>query len=356
MALPKGDAGGGALIRYTAPPHVQDVISTMARTEDVAFSPDGRRLAVAGFGKNRLYLYSIRMARRDGASTVEIEKCAVIRARCLRQPHGVAFIGSEHLIVANRGGFIHILEVPAGIESETGAEATIRSSGRITGGGDCPVRSPGSVACLEMGAGHFRVLACNNYIDTVTSHTFRLGCRIKATDEGVLLQMGLSIPDGICVSPDRNWVAVSNHCTGTVLVYELASNLDRDSTPAAILHGIVCPHAVRFSPAGAHLLVADSASPYMHIFERPGDGWRGMRAPWKSVRMLDERTFLRGRYNAQEGGIKGIDIEAGQNLLAVACEHLPLAFYGLDAIMASPPISIDDEIREKSLHRNAELS
>ena len=354
MALPRDKQASGALIAYAAPPHVQDVISTMGRTEDAAFSPDYKRLAVAGFGKNKLFLYSVRVRRHNGTKTVEIENCGVIGAKCLHQPHGIAFIGNDQLIVANRDGFIHILKIPDGFDN--GAETVIRSSGRIKGDRKCPVRSPGSVACLELGVGHFRLLVCNNYIDTVTSHTVEFGGRkIKIINEGVLIQRGLSIPDGICISPDRRWVAVSNHSTGTVLVYELRPSLSRISKPAAMLHGIVCPHALRFSRDGGLLFVADSASPYMHVYERPDEGWHSICEPYKSIRMLDEQTFLRGWYNAQEGGIKGIEIDHRENLLAVTSEHLPLAFYDLDAVMALPTQNIDDEIKEKSLHRDFEL-
>jgi WD40 repeat protein len=354
MALPRNKQASGALIPYTAPPHVQGVISAMGRTEDAAFSPDYKRLAVAGFTRDRLFLYSIRVRRQNGTKTVEIENCGVIRAKCLHQPHGIAFIGNDHLVVANRDGYIHILKIPDGLES--GAEAAIRSSAQIKGGRKCPVRSPGSIACLELGPGHFRLLACNNYIHTVTSHTVELGGRkITVANEGVLIQRGLSIPDGICISPDRNWIAVSNHSTGTVLVYEFSPDLARGSKPAAMLHGIVCPHALRFSQTGERLFVADSASPYLHVYERPGEGWHSICEPWKSIRLLDEATFLRGRYNAQEGGAKGIEIDHRENLLAVTSEHLPLAFYDLDAVMAAPPLTIDNEIKEKSLQRDFNL-
>ena len=47
--------------------------------------------------------------------------------------------------------------------------------------------------------------------------------------------------------------------------------------------------------------------------------------PFASIRIMDDALFARGQAGPAEGGPKGIDIDASQNVLAVASEHRPLA-------------------------------
>lgn len=326
----------------------------MGRTEDIQFSPDHRLLAVSGYRNDAVYLFSTYVARENGTKTLEIRNYAVIRSSCLKEPHGVAFLGMKYLIVANRAGALNILRVPD--LGETDAEVALEPVAEIRGNVWGRVETPGSVAVMEGDNGSHRILVCNNYIHTVTAHRLGLTDKLEVKNEGVLIRRGLSIPDGIRVSPDRRCVAVSNHSTGTVLLYGLGPGLNRRTAPFAALHGIVCPHALRFSEDGAVVFVADSASPYLHIYERPGEDWRSMAGPSRSFRVLDEETFRRGRYNAQEGGTKGIDIHDRARVLAATSEHQPLAFYDLDAVMRTGPSAIDDEIARMSLERDRELA
>ena len=71
---------------------------------------------------------------------------------------------------------------------------------------------------------------------------------------------------------------------------------------------------------------------------------------------MDDDTFLRGRYNTQEGGPKGIDVDRSGRILAVTSEHEPLAFYDMAAIVTDdsagtlspvePGVSFDEAGRE----------
>jgi len=46
-------------IQYTAPQSVTDAVSSLGRTEEVGFSPNNRRLAVAAFMRNRIVVFDI---------------------------------------------------------------------------------------------------------------------------------------------------------------------------------------------------------------------------------------------------------------------------------------------------------
>jgi hypothetical protein len=46
-------------IEVSASPNVKAVLARLGRTEDVTFSPSGRRLAVAGFGHNTVLILDV---------------------------------------------------------------------------------------------------------------------------------------------------------------------------------------------------------------------------------------------------------------------------------------------------------
>jgi len=63
-----------------------------------------------------------------------------------------------------------------------------------------------------------------------------------------------------------------------------------------------------FDPSG-NIWVVDASSPYLTGYLQPERGWSGMVSPSHTIRMMDNDTFYRGRYDTREGGIKGIYIE-----------------------------------------------
>ena len=102
--------------------------------------------------------------------------------------------------------------------------------------------------------------------------------------------------------------------------------------------------------------MADAGSPYLYVYARGADDWSGGREPIATLRQMDDDTFLRGRYNTQEGGPKGIDVDRSGRILAVTSEHEPLAFYDMAAIVTDdsagtlspvePGVSFDEAGRE----------
>ena len=153
----------------------------------------------------------------------------------------------------------------------------------------------------------------------------------RATGNHLLLEQGLDIPDGIAVSHDGQWIAVSSHGTRDVKMYRMSASLGPDTEPAGILQDANYPHGVRFTADDRHMLVADAGSPMLHVYER-GTGWDGRRLPARSIAVLDEDIFLRGRTNDEEGGPKGLDIDRSNSVVAVTCEEQTLAFFALASI------------------------
>ncbi len=46
-------------LELSGPPMVLSALEGLGRTEDVRFSPDNRRLAIAGFGRHRVFLLDL---------------------------------------------------------------------------------------------------------------------------------------------------------------------------------------------------------------------------------------------------------------------------------------------------------
>lgn len=338
-----GVAMADGRIAYEASSSTRDVISTIGRTEDIKLSPDGTRLAVADFQNNAIFLFSIRIDRVPPTPQISILQHSRISSGSLNRPHGLAFLGADHLIVCNRASDVVLFRLPS--DSHDWTEGNLDPLATINGAGMllAKVKSPGSVACYQVADNSYRILVCNNHWNFVSSHLITIANSVKVRHHGTLLEAGLKIPDGICCSPDQAWIAVSNHAHGEVLVYENTPDLDRHTRPTAVLRGLVCPHGVRFSRDGQRMFVADAASQYLHVFESANGRWQGAQDPSRSIRVLDDDAFYTGRYDSREGGIKGIDIDTFDTVLVTTRTDDTVAFYALAAFQAGrSPVDRDE--------------
>jgi DNA-binding beta-propeller fold protein YncE len=316
---------------YTAPPSVADAIGALGRTEDVRFSPSNRRLAVAAFHRNRIVVFDIGIASSRGTTQIGLTGGVELSSPALQRPHGVDFIDDDTVIVTSRGSDVAVFKVPP-------AEPDMRSHellplARWPADGTTLLDAPGSVAVARIADDRCDILICNNNGHTVTRHLLDRATGGTVRHSEILLQKYLDIPDGVAVSPDRRWIAVSNHSTHNVLLYENSSALNVDAEPDGILRRVYYPHGVRFSADGRYLFVADAGAPHVHIYAQHPDHWRGVRYPVATVRIMDDATFQSGRHNPEEGGPKGLDIDASSNVLVMTSESQPLAFFDVPALM-----------------------
>ncbi len=242
--------------------------------------------------------------------------------------HGLDFIDEHTLAVANRDGLVAIVPIPRG--ALRGRRCEVAPIRYIRGSRLIPVRTPGSVAAVPRSKGRVELLVCNNYRRRLTRHLLTAGGDFRVRRNLVPLQRGLNIPDGVAVSPDGRWIAVSSHRHHDVKLYDAQGWLNRWTRPAGVLRNANYPHGLRFTPNGRHVLVADAGSPHVFVYESEGD-WRGTREPARAVAVLDAETFTRGHSNPAEGGPKGLDIDRGGRVVAVTCQELPLALFPLTA-------------------------
>jgi DNA-binding beta-propeller fold protein YncE len=318
-------------IEYVAPQPVRDAIEALGRTEDLRLSPDNRRLAVAGFARDRIAVLEVAFESSPTGAQVSVTGVLELSSPALRKPHGLEFIDDETLIVANRAGDVVVFTLPRGepgVRSLAAMPLQTWRAGELT-----LIESPGSVVLASSEPDRHEVLVCNNHIHTVTRHQFDPEAEHILVGSKVVLRKWLNVPDGVAVSHDRRWIAISNHNTHSVLVYEAPPSLSADSDPVAVLHGLRYPHGLRFSGDDRRLFVADAGAPNVHIYTRNGDRWRGVHRPESTIQVVEDTVFARGHVNPQEGGPKGLDITADGGVLVTTTEFQSLAFFDIAAAL-----------------------
>jgi hypothetical protein len=334
-------------LQYTATKHASDAIAALGRTEDVKFSPNNRRLAVSAYLRNVISVFELSIEGSSREKPIAITDALEVSSPHLKNPHGIDFIDDETIMVANREGDACIFRLPPGGSGNAGLlPIEIIRSGEV-------IRTPGSVSIAKNGQGHCEALLCNNYTNKITSHQIDLVQNCIVMRSEVLLEKWLDIPDGVSVN--GAWIAVSNHNSHSVLLYERSSELNKNSDPVGILRCVYYPHGLRFTRDGRFILVADAGAPYVHIYGRGTSDWRGVHHPLKSLKTLTNEEFSRGRTNIEEGGPKGLDVDNSTRILVTTCETCPLAFFDLAEILERLPEADGDRRLQRDMEMEYEL-
>ena len=320
--------------------NVGATLGGMGRTEDVRLSPDGRRLAIACYARNRVLVVEISIDRTSAGVTVALDGLQELSAAALDEPHGVDFVDNDTLVVSNRSAGVTVLRIPDHL-GDMAATISARDPGLL--------QAPGSVTVRHLGGGRHEALVCNNWGHTITRHTIDRDDGLSYGE--VVAHRFLDVPDGLAISRDGRWVAVSNHSTHSVLIYA-DSTLGEDAEPVGVLRGVLYPHGLRFTGDDRHLVVADAGAPYVHVFAAANGDWRRAGYPAASVRVMSDEVFARGRYNPTEGGPKGIDIDPRTGVLVATSEHLGLGFFDFAPVLERPAdvAPEEDALRQYELH------
>ena len=318
-------------------------LQDLGRTEDIKFSPDCRRLAIAGFMESKLLILDIEVVPSSNGISVGLTDYIEITSPNLNRPHGLTFLDNETLIVANRRGEAPVFSIPS---SGTGTKKFHINALLTIGCNDKhKVESPGSVSVWRLDQDRYEVLICNNYAHHVTRHILEKKDQFRLINSEILLNNGLEVPDGVAVNKDNRWIAISNHDRNCIFLYENTRQLNSQSKPDGFLRGIIYPHGIRFTPDDKYVIVADAGSPYVNIYARNGDGWKGTHTPQATLRVIDEAAYWRGRINPQEGGPKGIDIDRDMNVLVTTCEENVLQFFDLQWMLGQRGVPFDKRVK-----------
>lgn len=310
-------------LAVVAPDAVRETLAALGRTEDVRLSPSGRRLAIACYATDRIAVADLDLT----GPAVRIERIRLLSSPAIGEPHGIDFVEEDTLVVTGRQSGLGIFRLPTpSARAEDWDVAPL-----LTIEPREPLDAPGSVVARCLAADRHELLVCVNWSHEVRRHTLEAG---EISPSTVAVRKWLDVPDGVAVSDDGAWTAVSNHFTHSVFVYDSA-DLGEGAEPVAVLRGATYPHGLRFAAGGRRLLVADAGAPYVHVFAA-GDGWHGAGYPAATIRVMDDETFERARHNPQEGGPKGLDVDPRTMLLVVTSESTPLSFFDVASTVERP--------------------
>lgn len=312
---------------------VKTALVNLGRTEDVQFSPDDRRLAIAGYNNNKILLLDIKFKIAKGKILILCQDWLEVTSPSLNYPHGLFWIDGGTLIIANRSGEAPILKIPS--EKPDNRIVEITPMETIRRGRDL-LHSPGSVSVSKIGQDLHDVVICNNYAHNVSRHLLDERNNFAPQGSCRLLANGLDVPDGISHSHSGEWIAVSNHRRNAVFIFKNDSSLDEESEPIGKLRGMSYPHGLRFSHDDRHILVADAGAPLVHVYKMDHRRWSGKHFPAYGLRAMDNEVFLRGHVNPQEGGPKGLDLTSDDRILVASCEEEPIVFFDVRKIFESP--------------------
>ena len=339
-------------IEYAAPQRVRHAIAAIGRTEDVSFSPSNRRLALAAFRRNQIVVFDIDVTAAPDGPRVVLGSGMVLESTALGKPHGVDFIDDDTIAVASRDTGVAVFKLPPG-DADVSLH-TITPTVIWPAGEGMHFGVPGSIRVSRADRDLCELLVCDNTRNCVTRHQFDANSAIRTSD--VFVHDYLEVPDGVAVSRDRRWVAVSNHEAHNVLMYEQGPSQRMSAKPDGVLRRVEFPHGMSFSADGRYLLVADAGGPYVHIYAQDAGEWRGVRSPLATARVMDESRYLKGRENPQEGGPKGLAIDGHDQVLVVTSEYLPLGFFSVSALVQfALAEQVTQESRARDVHHELRL-
>lgn len=328
-----------------ATPEIRAAIESLGRCEDVSFSPDGARLAIAAFGLGQVAVLDIGRTAEPTAP-MPITGFTTISSAQFVKPHGVAFIGNR-LMVADRETGVFAFDAPQpvlGVSAADAAPSFVLPT-------DAPVRiaSAGSVRVAALDDGIFEVVVCSNYLQRLTRH-FVDTQEMRSLCNEILLTGGhLHMPDGVAISNDRRWLAVASPQVSSVLIYDFAADFTPTTVPAARIPCGSNPHGLTFTHDDHWLLVADADLPNMHVLGC-GSGWGGGDGPQQTIRVTDDATYALFSDTPGEGGPKGVAVHPDGRLVAVCAQTWPLRFYSLTQLTGTQLTGSDGTATPHSAH------
>lgn len=307
------------------------------RTEDVKFSSDGKTL-VATATNGSILLFALHVGTRP----IQIRNCGQLRSESLAAPHGVDFVDAQTIVVANRRGALAFYRIPPmdrWTDDMQIAPLLNWKSEHFGAAGQMRQLRTRQVMC---GPGSVRVFGdrlfvCCNNMNTVTAHRFTVEDEaIAVHSDDVLAQEGLEIPDGVGVSRDGRWVAISDHDHHRVVVHDMETGAQSCALRDPSLN---FPHGLCFDPDGTRLIVADAGGRYVHVFCSAGEWNEDQDTSALSQGAVALAAFKKTQddtpeaYRALEGGVKGLDIDPSGCILATTCRNQVLRFFEIAPLL-----------------------
>lgn len=301
------------------------------RTEDIRFSPSGKRLILAP--KESLVLLEL----ESKFTPNHIVRHAELRSPGLAFPHGVDFISESIIVVANRDRWITFFRLKPADNPEKWMEIELISEFRSKFFGPDRARRLSFGREIRCGPGSVRVngdhlFITTNFENTITKHRFRIYDDRIDVSEGVLVACeGLEVLDGIAVSNDGRLIAAADTGHHRIVIYN-----GEDFSPTCELRdeNLGAPHGICFDPHNRFLFASDAGGRELHVFESESGSWESsMEKSTFSCRGIGEAAFLKTKESVPEefralvGGIKGLDIDSTGRFIVGTCLNQFLCFF-----------------------------
>ena len=138
--------------------------------------------------------------------------------------------------------------------------------------------------------------------------------------------------------PAANPTSDSIHSVATLAINNVDDTFNFEGSPMTsklekVTMDLGDPESVKIIDSVVPRITADAGTPFVRVYAIGSHGWYGAHHPLASVRVMDEKTFLKGHYNPQEGGPKGMDIDNSMNVMVITSAHQRLAFFDLPSIL-----------------------
>jgi DNA-binding beta-propeller fold protein YncE len=303
--------------------------SKAERFEGIDFSPSGNTIAIATSDTNAVLLFR----RKADGRFQDAPYQRIGGSSGLNYPHDVSFSrcgDSEFLAVAQRAGAIAIYE-KNGADDNYSPEPVFEISG------------PKSKLAFSDGVAFVPpnneyLAACNLQLATISffrkaSHS-PIG--FEGSPEYELRHPSIYNPDGLGFSRCGKWLAIANHGSQTVSVFQRRNKLmsggqlSYGPEPVIVIEDrqFRYPHSVAFTPRTNHLIVTNAGANYFSVYEarRHYFGMQWSQSPVTQVIVHEDEAFREvNTANKMEGGPKGVAIHA--NTLAVCSSQIGVKIY-----------------------------
>ena len=154
-------------VQFSGSDEVLRALAAVGRTEDVQFSPDGKRLAIAGFAESRILILEVESMTAEPSWSLHFSRATIVKSASFSQPHGLTWADDEILIVANRHGQVPVIHAP---RLANAPELLVHPISVLGTSQADFISTPGSVSLRPLGDGLIELLICNNSVHTVTRH------------------------------------------------------------------------------------------------------------------------------------------------------------------------------------------
>ena len=321
------------ILSIDTPDFVLEILNRLGRTEDLSFSPNNKRLAIVGYQLSKILILDVELVKDGPNSKIMISDCFELCSTSFKNPHGIAWIDNETVVVANRFGGSILLALPFNIKKGGGNPVWLLPLKLLPPVGTFESVSTDCVHINLISKEICEVLLCSNSGNYVSSHLINIAENFNVEASSVLLNSKIDVPDGIALSYSKGWLAVSNHDGKAIFVYKNLRSLNPGSAPDAILRGVGFPHGIKFIEDSHFLFVSDAGGPFVYVYYSASGEWSGDYQPVSKYRVMSDEAFKMGHVNPQEGGVKGIDFFKDSFVMATTCQEQRLAFFDLSATL-----------------------